>query len=57
MEIMTLMNKFQNCALKNGKTDPDEWFDELDNYKTRLGIMGSDISDENMIAHPMRKVS
>ena len=24
MEIMTLTNEFQNCALKNGKTDPDD---------------------------------
>ena len=34
MEIMMLTNAFQNCALKNGKTDPDEWFNELDTYKT-----------------------
>ena len=57
MEIMTLKNEFANCALKNGKTDPDEWFNELDTYKTRLGIMGSDILDADMIAHLMRKIS
>ena len=32
MEIMTLKNEFANCAIKNGKTNPDEWFNELDNY-------------------------
>ena len=57
MEIMTLKNEFTDCVLKNGRTDPDEWFNELDTYKTRLGIMGSDIPDENMIAQLMRKIS
>ena len=57
MEIMTLKNEFQKCALKNGKTDPDECFNELDTYKMRLGIMGSDISDEDMIAQLMCKIS
>ena len=33
MEIMTLKNEFANSAPKNGKTDPDEWFNELDTYK------------------------
>ena len=53
MEIMTLKNEFTDCVLKNGRTDPDEWFNELDTYE-RLGIMGSDIPDEDMIAHLMR---
>ena len=57
MEIMTLKNESANCALKNGRTDPDEWFNELDTYKMRLGIMGFDIPDEDMIAHLMRKIS
>ena len=57
MEIMMLKNEFTNCALKNGRTDLDKWFNELDTYKTRLGIMGSDIPDEDMIAHLMRKIS
>ena len=57
MVIMTLKNEFANSAPKNGKTDPDEWFNELDTYKARLGIMGSDIPDADMIAHLMRKIS
>ena len=57
MEIMTLKNEFTDCVLKNGRTDPDEWFNELETYKTRLGIMGSDIPDEDMIGHLIRKIS
>ena len=34
MEIMTLRNEFTDCVLKNGRTDPDEWFNELDTYKS-----------------------
>ena len=52
-----LKQDFANCAPKNGKTDPDAWFNELDDHKIRLGIMGSGISDEDMITHLMRKVS
>ena len=56
MEIMMLKQDFANCALENGKTNPDMLFNELDNCKMRLGIVVSDILDEDMIAHLTRKV-
>jgi hypothetical protein len=55
-ECVEIDKDFRNCSLKNVKTDPDTWFNELDDYKYRLGSLGTTVSDEQMMAHILGNV-
>ena len=45
-----LKKEFSNCKPKSGKTDPDVWFNELESLKMRLVVMGSTITEDDMLA-------
>ena len=56
-QAVMLKNEFGNCKPKSGKRDPDVWFNELESVKTRLSIMGSTISEDDMLAHLLLNVT
>jgi len=48
--------QFNNCALESTKTDPEEWFDKLEYLRKRLRTIGSDVTDDDLIAHMLAKM-
>ena len=56
-QAVMLKKEFSNCKPKSGKTDPDVWFNELESLKMRLAIMGSTISEDDMLAHLLLNVT
>jgi hypothetical protein len=46
--MVKLEKQFRQCSLKKGQ-DPDIWITELENYRMRLGQLGSGISDNQFI--------
>ena len=51
IQTVMLKKEFINCKPKSDKADPDVWFNELDMLKMRLAVMGSNILDDDMLAH------
>jgi hypothetical protein len=55
-DLVEVKTQFNNCALESTKTDPEEWFDKLEYLRKRLRTMGSDVTDDDMIAHMLTKM-
>ena len=57
MQAVLLKKEVSNCKPKSEKADPDVRFNELEMLKMRLAVMGSTITDDDMLAHILNNVS
>jgi hypothetical protein len=54
--LVKLEKQFRQCSLKKGQ-DPNIWITELEDYRMRLGELGSSISDNQFILHILNNMT
>jgi hypothetical protein len=54
--LVKMEKQFRQSALKQGQ-DPDVWITELEDYRMKLGELGSSISENQFILHILNNMT